>query len=324
MTVDDVLDAIERGDLDAAVCARDLALDPVEGAALLHRGWREGQIHRLLPGVYCGLRESELLGRDVPAASHHQAAAAYGRLHRRMMLPAPEAAANMVGLSEQVPSTMLLVWPGPPRRFRGGVRMDVAPMPQWAADRTADPAIPFLLALSSWGAAWDARDLDRLARTLGPDHSRTIATVGRKGLPRPLSLCLDRFRRATVRIHGPSEPPSDPRAVVRDVATGLAPKKPFDRCRATSARIIAALTSKGVRSTILRCAGWTGAATPNEDARWNDVPAANRIHYVVHVPDLDLVVDATWRQFDPSADPVRIGTLASTTSEWTEVGTIDR
>lgn len=324
MTLDDVLDAMESGRIGAAVCARDLPMHPVPAAALLRRGWNEGALHRLLPGVYCGLTESALLGRDVPAASHQQAAAAYGRLHGRMILPAPAAAANMVGLSEQVPSALLLTWPGPARRFRDGMHMDLTPMPDWAAARTGDPAIPFLLALSAWNASWDSRELDALARRLGADHSRTIASSRRRGLPRTLSLCLDRFRRATIRIHGPASPPADPRAVVHAVAGEKAPTKPFDRCRATSARIVSTLAARGIASRILRCAGWRGGDTPREDPRWGDMPPEHRVHYVVHVPALDMVVDATWRQFDASADPVRIGTLSSTSSEWNAVEGIDR
>ena len=51
-TIDDVLYAIGNGDLQPAVCARDLPMDPIAGAALLRTGWREGSLHRLLPGVY--------------------------------------------------------------------------------------------------------------------------------------------------------------------------------------------------------------------------------------------------------------------------------
>ena len=149
---------------------------------------------------------------------------------------AETAAANMIELSEQVPSTMLLSWPGPARR-----------------------------------------------------------------------------------IHGPATPPADPRGIVTDVATAKAPARPFDRCRTTSARIVSTLASKGVPARILRCAGWRGDVTPHEDPRWSRIPPDRRVHYVVHVPDVDMTVDATWRQFDASADPVRIGDLATTTSEWTRV-----
>jgi hypothetical protein len=320
MTPDDVLDLADAGAIGPAICARDLPLPMKEATLLLRAMSRAGLLSTMLPGVHTTLRESTVLRRVVGAAGHVEAIAAYGRLHRRMTLPAPVAAANMVGLSLQVPARHLFVWNGPVRRLTlSGCPLRVDPLPDWASARTTEPSIPFLLAMSAWEANWNARDLDGLARRLGPDGSRMIAHARRAGLPRHLALCLDRFRRARIRIHGPDVPPSDPMAVVVEVAASMAPEIPFDRCRATSSRIVSELSSRGLRCRMLRCSDRLGDDLPDADRRWLDTPPARWVHYVVHVPSLGVVVDATWRQFDPSADPVRIGDLARTRSEWGEV-----
>lgn len=320
MTRDDVLDLADAGAIGPAVCARDLPLPVREATLLLRAMSRAGLLSTMLPGVHTTLRESAILKRVVGAAGHVEAIAAYGRLHRRMTLPAPAAAANMVGLSLQVPARQLFVWDGPARRLTvSGSPIHIDPLPEWACARTAEPSIPFLLAMSAWDANWDARDLGGLARRLGPDGSRMVAHARRAGLPRHLALCLDRFRRARIRIHGPDVAPTDPMAVIIGFAASMTPDAPFDRCRATSARIVAALSSAGVRCRMLRCSDRLGDDLPDADPRWLDTPRARWVHYVVHVPSLDVVVDATWRQFDPSADPVRIGDLTRTKSEWGEV-----
>lgn len=320
MTPDDVLDLAETGAIGPAICARDLPLPPMEATLLLRAMSRAGLLCTMLPGVHTTMRTSTRLKRTFGVASEIQAIAAYGRLHRRMTLPAPAAAANMVGLSKQVPGRHMFVWNGPTRRLKvSNCPVDIDPMPDWTLDRAGDPSLPFLLALSAWGARWNAGALRALAGDLGPETSTLIAGTRRAGLPADLARCLDRFRRARRHVHRRIDAPTDPIATVLSVAASCAPADPFDRCRSTSAKMVSTLSGMGIPCVMLRCSGWHGGATPEADTRWLRTDPMRWVHYVVHVPGCDTVVDATWNQFDASADPVRIGTQERTRAEWRDV-----
>ena len=148
-----------------AVVARDLPTSLLEASRMLHGMRRKEALVEMLPGTFCGVRWSAILKRYVPACEHVDAVTAYARAHGRVALPAPAAAANMVGLSLQVPGRHLYVWNGPVRRMR--IR---------GVDRQA-PGSPI--------------DFDPMTPT--------------GGLPHDLVLCLRRLKASCRRILGPTD-----------------------------------------------------------------------------------------------------------------------
>lgn len=100
-------------------------------------------------------------------------------------------------------------------------------------------------------------------------------------------------------------------------AERVAPRRPFDRCRGASDRLIRALIRKGIDARMIGGRGHL-VDRPSADRRWLALHRRSWTHYAVHVPSLDVVVDPTWRQFDVEGDRVRILDARTFNAEWSE------
>jgi len=82
---------------------------------------RRGRIRRVARGLYDYPRTSESLG--VPLSPDlHRAAKAYARKQQWDVVPHPALAANMLGLSQQVPAQIVYLSSGPTKTIRIGTR----------------------------------------------------------------------------------------------------------------------------------------------------------------------------------------------------------
>lgn len=299
--------------------ARDLPMPLVQAARLLETMRMDGTIVKMLPGVHSRLRTDSPL-RGIAVSSRLDAIAGYARAHGRIGLPSPAEAANMVGLTLGEPDGMSYVWNGPARLVRirmpdqrlAGSPLRFDPMPLWAVDRLGDPNVPFLLALSHRPSSLGARELDAFVRRMGPDAS-TIAASATRGMPRDLVLCLQRLKRACVRVLG--DHTVDATAVVRSIAADLVPSRPFDSCRRASARLVRALTTRGVRAEMVQHEGHL-VDRPDADPRWLACDRSSWIHWAVEVPKAGLHVDLTFGQFDASFEGPRIMAIRQARAEW--------
>src|ERR1700756_5141015 len=101
----------------------------------LHRLARKGMIRRLARGVYDFPKEHPVLGLLSPSAE--AAARALAGRDRTRLQPAGAYAANILGLSEQVPAKAVFLTDGPSRTVK------IGPMTiqlRWAAPRKMEAA----------------------------------------------------------------------------------------------------------------------------------------------------------------------------------------
>lgn len=300
--------------------ARDLPLPLHQAARLLRDMRRDGSLIEMLPGVFSRVQQGMMFGRRRMASSHLDAIAGYARAHGRIGLPSPHEAAHMVGLTATAPLDASYVWNGPARTLRihtdnrslAGASLRFDPMPRWALQRTWDPNIPFLLALSHEPSSYRGFGLEAFVRRMGPNAS-VIATTPRRGMPRDLALCLQRLKRACTRVLG--DPTVDAEAVIRSIAPGLVPATPFDACRRASSRLVSALASRGVRADLVQHRGLL-LESPEADPRWLAIDRSGWIHWAVEVPRAGLHIDLTYGQFDPSVTGPRIQPIVTARSQW--------
>ena len=88
---------------------------------VLHDLVRRGQIRRVARGLYDYPRTSERLGVQI-GPDLHRAAKAYARKQQWDVVPHPALAANMLGLSQQVPAQIVYLSSGPTKTIRIGTR----------------------------------------------------------------------------------------------------------------------------------------------------------------------------------------------------------
>ena len=114
---------IKQQGLEKAFTAKDLVSVAARGTidVTLSRLVKEGAIRRIGRGLYDCPRHSELLGEAVPP-DIDQAAQAIARKHRWTITPDGAAAANMLGLSQQVPAKIIYLSDGPTRQISVGRR----------------------------------------------------------------------------------------------------------------------------------------------------------------------------------------------------------
>lgn len=103
---------------------------------------------------------------------------------------------------------------------------------------------------------------------------------------------------------------------VRVIAEKACPARPFDRCRAISERLVRDLSKAGIASDVVRRCGHR-TERPHADRRWLRIDRSGWIHYAVHVRELDVIVDATWRQFDAHGPSVLILPASEYDHLWT-------
>ena len=82
----------------------------------LRRLLESGELNRIMHGVYAKPRYSKLLDANVPPYSDN-IAKAIARNHGWTVIPCGDTALNMLGLSTQVPATMVYVSDGPYKRY---------------------------------------------------------------------------------------------------------------------------------------------------------------------------------------------------------------
>lgn len=99
---------------------QDLAPSGPLGMALARLA-ASGRIRRLRRGLFEAPKMSRVLGEALPA-DLDQAAQAIARKHRWTITPEGALAANLLGLSEQVPARLLYLSDGPSRRITIGDR----------------------------------------------------------------------------------------------------------------------------------------------------------------------------------------------------------
>lgn len=120
---DRILEHIRQKGLERAFTAKDLTSVAPRGTidVTLSRLFREGTIRRIGRGLYDFPRQSELLGQPVPP-DIDQAAQAVARKHRWTITPEGAAAANTLGISQQVPAKIVYLSDGPSREITVGRR----------------------------------------------------------------------------------------------------------------------------------------------------------------------------------------------------------
>lgn len=88
---------------------------------VLHDLVRRGRIRRVARGLYDYPRTSESLGVPI-GPDLHRAAKAYARKQQWDVVPHPALAANMLGLSQQVPAQIVYLSSGPTKTIRIGTQ----------------------------------------------------------------------------------------------------------------------------------------------------------------------------------------------------------
>ena len=118
-----ILKQIKRGGSGGAFTAKDFASAAPRGTidVTLARLTKDGVIRRIGRGLYDYPRQSELLGEAV-SPDIDQAAQAIARKHRWTITPDRAMAANMLGLSQQVPAKIIYLSDGPTRHLTLGRR----------------------------------------------------------------------------------------------------------------------------------------------------------------------------------------------------------
>lgn len=118
-----ILEYVRREGLDKAFTAKDLVAVAPRGTidVVLSRLTKEGAIRRIGRGLYDCPRQSEILGEAI-APDIDQAAQAIARKHRWTITPDGAAAANALGLSQQVPARIIYLSDGPTRQISVGRR----------------------------------------------------------------------------------------------------------------------------------------------------------------------------------------------------------
>lgn len=118
-----ILKQIEDRGTGSAFTAKDFAPIASRGTidVILSRLVKEGLIRRIGRGLYDCPRQSDLLGGPV-ATDVDEAARAIARKHRWTIAPDGATAANMLGLSQQVPAKIVYLSDGPTRQFDVGQR----------------------------------------------------------------------------------------------------------------------------------------------------------------------------------------------------------
>ena len=116
-----ILQHIKREGLESAFTAKDLASVAARGTidVALSRLAKDGSIRRIGRGLYDRPRYSELIEEAVPP-DIDQAAQAIARKHRWTIAPSGAAAANTLGLSQQVPAKVVYLSDGPTRQISVG------------------------------------------------------------------------------------------------------------------------------------------------------------------------------------------------------------
>jgi hypothetical protein len=84
----------------------------------LHRLAKAGKITRVKQGVYVRPKESELIGKLIPTAE--EVATAIIKKQRLKAIPSGSFAMNALGLSTQVPTKLVMLSDGSPRRIKIG------------------------------------------------------------------------------------------------------------------------------------------------------------------------------------------------------------
>ena len=97
----DFLDLVGRGTVDK----------------LLHQLAANGTIRRIMRGLYFQPRHSDFLKAQI-GPTHDQIAQAVARKHRWTILPQGATAANMLGLSQQIPAKVAYLSNGPTKTFK--------------------------------------------------------------------------------------------------------------------------------------------------------------------------------------------------------------
>jgi hypothetical protein len=88
---------------------------------VLHDLARRGRVRRVARGLYDYPRTSESLGIS-SSPDLHEAATAYARKQQWDVVPHPASAANLLGLSQQVPAKLVYLSTGPTKTIRIGTR----------------------------------------------------------------------------------------------------------------------------------------------------------------------------------------------------------
>lgn len=104
-----------------------------------------------------------------------------------------------------------------------------------------------------------------------------------------------------------------------EIVSRIAPPSPFNRCKSTSRKLVAALRKRGTEAQVFRFAGHQ-RYRENVDPRWAKLPAWSWIHYAVYVPSLEVVLDPTWGQFETMGSTFRIASKDEYFAEWHETG----
>lgn len=152
----------------------DLGSTDAIGMALM-RLHRRGEIRRVRRGYFDRPRQDPNLGEISP--SHSELLGAIARRTGRRFQPGPAAAANALGLSEQVPMRLVYETDGPSRTLPWGLKGTLRLTHRSARDLAAAGRAGGLVfaALRALGKdhAGEA-DLERLGRELGPERRREL------------------------------------------------------------------------------------------------------------------------------------------------------
>jgi hypothetical protein len=158
-------------------------LGPADFAALgsrravdvaLHRLARQGMIRRLSQGLYHAPRTHPVLGELTPTAD--EIVSALAAKHHLRIQPAGAYAANLLGLSEQVPRRIVYLTDGPPRRIRIGkqevILRRTTPKNMAVADRISGLVIQGLRHIGRLHV--DERTVRTLRHRIDPKDHKTL------------------------------------------------------------------------------------------------------------------------------------------------------
>jgi hypothetical protein len=141
----------------------------------LHRLVKKGQLRRLARGVYDLPRQHAVLGPRLP--SPEEVARALAKRDHTRLLPAGAYAANLLGLSEQVPAKAVFLTDGPSHRVSyGAMTIELrrtTPRNVAAADRPSGLVIQALRHLGRGRVT--AQHVAHLKRILPSQERRAVA-----------------------------------------------------------------------------------------------------------------------------------------------------
>ena len=151
----------------------DLGSRTAVGLALMRHA-RAGTIRKLARGLYDYPRQHPKLGL-IPPSDEHIAKALNGRHSTRIQLSGAHAA-NMLGLSTQVPMRTVFLTDGASRKVQLGRRQIVLKKPTPRQMATAGRASGLVIQALRWlGAAHvDDKTIATLKRRLGPDEKKQL------------------------------------------------------------------------------------------------------------------------------------------------------